>query len=118
MRGKPLVDYAVYLGVRVVIAVVQTLPLDACDQLSSALATLCSRWLRIRFRVSDENLQAAYPTLTAAEEAAKRTIEEEAVFRVSVEDQRRLLDALSKPARPTAALRKAYKLSSKLIAPE
>lgn len=56
--------------------------------------------------------------VTAAEEAAKRTIEEEAVFRVSVEDQRRLLDALSKPARPTAALRKAYKLSNKLIAPE
>lgn len=67
MRGKTLVDYAVYLGVRVVIAVVQALPLDICDQLSSALATLCSRWLRIRFRVSEENLQAAYPALTTAE---------------------------------------------------
>jgi uncharacterized protein (DUF1778 family) len=56
--------------------------------------------------------------VSAAEEAARRTIEEDAVFRVSIEDQRRLVAAPSKPARPTAALRKAIKLSNKLIAPE
>jgi uncharacterized protein (DUF1778 family) len=56
--------------------------------------------------------------VSTAEEAAKRTIEEEAVFRVSIEDQRRLVPAQSKPARPTAALRKAIKFSDKLIAPQ
>lgn len=37
------------------------------------------------------------------------------VLRVSADDQRRLVDALSDPAPPTSALRRAIKLSNKLI---
>jgi len=67
MRLQAVIDYAVYLAVRIFICVVQALPLDACDQIAAGLATLFTRVIRIRYRVSDENLRHAYPELSDQE---------------------------------------------------
>ncbi len=61
MRLQPILDYCVYLLVRVFICWVQAMPLEACDRYARALATLFCRGLRIRFRICDENLRHAYP---------------------------------------------------------
>lgn len=45
--------------------------------------------------------------VTAAQEAAQRTIAETHVIRLSVADQHELAEALADPAEPNAALRKA-----------
>jgi len=45
--------------------------------------------------------------VAAAQEAAHRTIEETEIIRVSVEDQRRLAEALLDPPAPTPALMRA-----------
>ena len=58
---KSLADYAVYLAVRLVIAVIQALPLDTCQRLARPLAYLASDILRIRQSVVRENLQHAFP---------------------------------------------------------
>jgi uncharacterized protein (DUF1778 family) len=44
----------------------------------------------------------------AALEAARRTLEEYSVLRLSVEDQERLAQALLNPPEPTATLRRAF----------
>ena len=64
MSIRTIVDYAGYLAVRVLICILQALPLETCERLSAVLATL---FCRVRFRVSDENLQHAYPHWSAAE---------------------------------------------------
>ena len=56
-----IVDYAVYLLVRCVFCVVQTLTLDACESLSRGLAWLACDVLKLRDNVTDENLRAVYP---------------------------------------------------------
>jgi KDO2-lipid IV(A) lauroyltransferase len=61
------VDFGVYLIVRAFIAVIQALPLDACERTAGILATLCGRVLRIRGPIVEENLQIAFPDLSAAE---------------------------------------------------
>jgi uncharacterized protein (DUF1778 family) len=45
--------------------------------------------------------------VTAAQEAAQRTIEEMHILRLSVEDQRMLAEAILNPPEPTPALRRA-----------
>lgn len=67
MFRKQLIDYVVYLAVRVFLCVVQALPLDTCDRLSGAIATLFHSVLKIRRRVVEENLKHAYPDSTVAE---------------------------------------------------
>jgi uncharacterized protein (DUF1778 family) len=47
--------------------------------------------------------------VAAAQEAAHRTIEETHIVRLSVEGQRRFAEALLKPPRPSAALRRAVR---------
>jgi uncharacterized protein (DUF1778 family) len=45
--------------------------------------------------------------VSAAHEAAQRTIEAQEIIRLSAEDQRRFAEALSNPPEPNAALRRA-----------
>jgi uncharacterized protein (DUF1778 family) len=53
--------------------------------------------------------------VTAAREAACRTIEETEVMRLSVEDQRRIAEAILNPPAPAAALRRAFKRRRELF---
>jgi uncharacterized protein (DUF1778 family) len=53
--------------------------------------------------------------VSAAREAAERTIEKAAVLRLSVEDQRRFADAILHPPAPNAALRRAARRHRKLF---
>lgn len=63
-------DYAVYVFVRVLIGLVQAVPLSVCERGAEVLATLAARVLRIRHQVVDENLRIAFPNLTEPERAA------------------------------------------------
>jgi uncharacterized protein (DUF1778 family) len=47
--------------------------------------------------------------VTAAREAACRTIEDAEIIRLSVEDQRRIAKAILHPPAPTAALKRAFR---------
>jgi len=53
--------YAVYLAVRTVFCVIQTLPLTWCDQLASGVAYLVQKVIRFRAAVIRENLTHALP---------------------------------------------------------
>lgn len=56
-----------YLLVRVIVATIQTLPLDMADRGCRLLARLVVTGLGIRRRVTDENLRAVFPDATADE---------------------------------------------------
>lgn len=60
-------DFAVYLFIRVLVALVQAVPLWVCERGAEALATLAARVLRIRQHVVDENLRIAFPEMTEPE---------------------------------------------------
>ena len=64
------IDFAVYLFVRLFIAVVQAVPLAVCERGAELLATLFGRVLRIRATIVEENLRIAFPNLTADEREA------------------------------------------------
>ncbi|CDZ27844.1 DUF1778 domain-containing protein [Neorhizobium galegae] len=53
--------------------------------------------------------------VSAAQEAARRTIEENQVIRLSVEDQTRFVDMLLNPPEPAAALNRAKAAHDALI---
>ncbi|WP_020173904.1 DUF1778 domain-containing protein [Methyloferula stellata] len=53
--------------------------------------------------------------VTAAQEAANRTIEETQIIRLSVEDQRAFAEAILNPPEPTPALRRAFRRHRELI---
>jgi uncharacterized protein (DUF1778 family) len=53
--------------------------------------------------------------VAAAQEAANRTIEESHLIRLSVEDQRRFVDCLLNPQKPSPALSHARKAHTRLI---
>lgn len=53
--------------------------------------------------------------VSAAEEAANRTIEEAAVIRLSAEGQRAFAEALINPPKPVAGLRRAFAAHRRLI---
>jgi uncharacterized protein (DUF1778 family) len=54
--------------------------------------------------------------VTAAQEAAKRTIDEAQVIRLSVEDQRRFVKLLLNPPALAPALKRARRAHARLIA--
>ncbi|QND59238.1 DUF1778 domain-containing protein [Mesorhizobium huakuii] len=54
--------------------------------------------------------------VSAAQEAAQRTIEETAIIRLSIEDQRALVEAILNPPEPNEALRKAADAYKRLVA--
>ena len=53
--------------------------------------------------------------VTAAREAACRTIEQALIIRLSLEDQRRIAEAILSPPDPAPALRRAFKRRRKLF---
>lgn len=53
--------------------------------------------------------------VSAARDAAHRTIEETDVIRLTVEDQKRFLEALLNPPEPTPALRRAFQRRKELL---
>ncbi len=63
MRQK-FIDYAVYLVVRILICVVQALPVATGHRLARLLAKLFCDVLKIRRAVVDDNLAHAFPDLT------------------------------------------------------
>jgi KDO2-lipid IV(A) lauroyltransferase len=64
------IDFGVYVFVRALVAVVQALPIEACEKGAEVLATLCGRVLGIRRRVVEDNLKQAFPHLTPDEREA------------------------------------------------
>jgi len=56
--------------------------------------------------------------VAAAQEAARRAIEETSIIRLSAEDQRRFVDALLNPPAPTAALLRAQEAHARLFESE
>ncbi len=67
MHRRRVADYLVYIVVRILIAVVQALPMRTCRRLARWFAWLLGDVLKIRARVVDENLARAFPALTARE---------------------------------------------------
>ncbi len=53
--------------------------------------------------------------VSAAREAACRTIEESEIIRLSIEDQRQIAEALLNPPEPAAALKKAFRRRRELF---
>ncbi len=56
--------------------------------------------------------------VSAAREAACRTIEAAGIIRLSAEDQRRIAEALRNPPEPTPALKKAFRRRRELFGVE
>ncbi|MFN0167560.1 MAG: DUF1778 domain-containing protein [Bryobacteraceae bacterium] len=55
--------------------------------------------------------------VTAARDAAVRTIEEAEIVRLSVEDQRLIAEAILNPPEPTTTLRRAFRRRRELFGP-
>ncbi|WP_352660928.1 DUF1778 domain-containing protein [Mesorhizobium sp. M0166] len=53
--------------------------------------------------------------VAAAQEAAQRTIESTTIMRISVEDQRAMMEAILNPPEPNEALRKAADAHKRLV---
>ncbi|MFZ5828469.1 MAG: lysophospholipid acyltransferase family protein [Planctomycetota bacterium] len=66
------IDWLVYCLVRVLIAIVQALPVDTGVRLAGWLAWLLGDVFRIRQKVVDENLAHAFPEMSPAERVAIR----------------------------------------------
>ncbi len=62
--------FSAYLLVRVMVAIIQTLPLDMGRSLASATAWLAAGPLRIRQRTTDENIRRVFPDADEAARAA------------------------------------------------
>ena len=62
---RTILDVGVYVFVRLVIAVVQALPLPVCERGAEWMATLFGRVLGIRRGTVEENLRTAFPHLSA-----------------------------------------------------
>lgn len=67
MPARPLVDYSLYVLVRLLISCIQALPLDLIQSVSRYCAWLCWHVLRLRRPTVEENLQIAFPEKTQAE---------------------------------------------------
>jgi len=67
MRRKQIVDYFVYVAVRLLICMVQAMRPETGARVARRLAWLFHQGLGIRRRVVDENLAHAYPKMTADE---------------------------------------------------
>jgi KDO2-lipid IV(A) lauroyltransferase len=69
VQRRSLLDYAVYIIVRVLITVIAALHLDTCHVLARWLAVALAHVLKVRGSIVDENLKQAYPHWTSAERA-------------------------------------------------
>jgi len=70
MRVKQLADYLVYFVVRLLICAIQSLSLETCQALSKRLGSICWHVLKLRRKVTKENLLIAFPEKTQAERDA------------------------------------------------
>ncbi len=66
MTRQRIIDYLVYLVVRIAICTVQAMPIDTGRVMAGWLAWLFSDTLRIRGAVVDDNLAHAFPELSSA----------------------------------------------------
>jgi Kdo2-lipid IVA lauroyltransferase/acyltransferase len=67
MPRRQIVDYLVYVAVRIVICVVQAMPIETGHRLAKLLARLFCDVLRIRSGVVDDNLAHAFPEMSPAQ---------------------------------------------------
>ena len=67
MSRKNVIDYLAYVAVRILICVVQALPLETGRTLARACAWLMNDVLHMRAKVVDENLAHAFPALKPEE---------------------------------------------------
>ncbi len=63
--------FIVYMLVRVLVAIIQAVPLSAFDRVAGFLATVFTRVIPVRRKVVDDNLRTAFPELS---DAQRRTI--------------------------------------------
>lgn len=64
---RNVVDYFVYLAVRIAVCVVQAVPLSACRSAAGGLATVACDVLKLRRTVIEDNLAIAYGRLSPRE---------------------------------------------------
>lgn len=62
-----LVDWCVYLVLRVAILAVQAIPLERCDRFCHILAMVLTRWIKLRRGLVNDNLKLVFPEWTADE---------------------------------------------------
>lgn len=67
MRPRNVLDFLVYVAVRIFVCMVQAMPLDTCARWSRHLAALCADVLKIRQDVIEDNLIHAFPDMSAAQ---------------------------------------------------
>ncbi len=74
MSRKKILDYLAYVAVRILICIVQALPLETGRKLARACTWLMNDVLHLRAKVIDENLACAFPELSPVErlELARR----------------------------------------------
>ncbi len=70
MRRRQIVDYLVYVAVRILICIVQAVPIESGQRLARLLARFFCDVLRIRSGVVDDNLAHAFPQMSASERLA------------------------------------------------
>ena len=64
MRRKLWLDYLAYLSVRIVICIVQALPIELCEELARLLGRFFANIVELRGHVVAENLRQAFPHAT------------------------------------------------------
>ena len=64
---KRALDFSVYILVRLIVCMLQALPLRSCAALARVMAWLCGQVLHVRRSVLEENLASAFPASTARE---------------------------------------------------
>lgn len=66
-RLKPVIDYAVYVAVRLLIATIQAFSIETCHSVCRVLAWLLYDVAKLRRKIIDENLFTALPDVTPQE---------------------------------------------------
>src|SRR4051812_5798928 len=61
---RQVLDYAAYLAVRILVGVVQALPVETCAALARRFAVLCADVIKFRRGVIDDNLRHAFPEMS------------------------------------------------------
>ncbi|MGL6195278.1 MAG: lysophospholipid acyltransferase family protein [Thermoguttaceae bacterium] len=61
---SPVIDYLVYLGVRIFICIIQSLRIETCQTCAKGLAILACDVLKVRGKLLNENLSHAFPELS------------------------------------------------------
>lgn len=72
MKRNQVMDGLVYLGLRVIIALILSTSLENCQRAARLLARALSNWLPLRRRVIDENLAMVMPSITSHQLSAMR----------------------------------------------